>query len=131
MPVKSLEELKKIREDQIKKVKLRESGESDDQTVEILVGMATCGIAAGSRDVLNTFVTKITEMELEHIKVVQVGCMGYCHSEPTVQVNMPGREPTIYGNVDKAFVVDILDKHIKNGEILDDHVLIKSYHSAL
>ncbi|HAS72848.1 MAG TPA: NADP oxidoreductase [Clostridiales bacterium UBA8960] len=131
MAVKSLEELKKIREDQIKKVKLRESGDSEDQTIEILVGMATCGIAAGSREVLNALVSNITEMGLEHIKVIQVGCMGYCHSEPTVQVNMPGREPTIYGNVNKAFVVDILDKHIKNGEILDDHVLIKTYHSAL
>lgn len=131
MAVKSLEELKRIREDQIKKVKLRESGESEDQTVEILVGMATCGIAAGSREVLNAFVSDITERGLEHIKVIQVGCMGYCHSEPTVQVNMPGREPTIYGNVNRAFVVDILDKHIKNGEILDDHVLIKTYHSAL
>jgi len=131
MSVKSLEELKKIREDHIKKVKLRESGESEDQTIEILVGMATCGIAAGSREVMNELMTQITENGIDHIKVVQVGCMGYCHSEPTVQVNMPGHEPTIYGNVDKAFVADILNKHIKNGEILDDHVLIKTYHSAL
>jgi NADP-reducing hydrogenase subunit HndB len=131
MSVKSLEELKKIREDHIKKVKLRETGESEDQTIEILVGMATCGIAAGSREVMNELVTQITENGIDHIKVVQVGCMGYCHSEPTVQINMPGHEPTIYGNVDKAFVADILNKHIKNGEILDDHVLIKTYHSAL
>lgn len=131
MSVKSLEELKRIREDHIRKVKLRESGESEDQTIEILVGMATCGIAAGSREVMNELVAQITENGIDHIKVVQVGCMGYCHSEPTVQVNMPGHEPTIYGNVDKAFVADILNKHIKNGEILDDHVLIKTYHSAL
>ncbi len=131
MSVKSLEELKKIREDHIKKVKLRESGESEDQTIEILVGMATCGIAAGSREVMNALVTQITQNGIDHVKVVQVGCMGYCHSEPTVQINMPGHEPIIYGNVDKAFVADILNKHIKNGEILDDHVLIKTYHSAL
>lgn len=131
MSVKSLEELKRIREDHIKKVKLRESGESEDQTIEILVGMATCGIAAGSREVMNELVAQITENGIDHIKVIQVGCMGYCHSEPTVQVNMPGHEPTIYGNVDKAFVADILNKHIKNGEILDDHVLIKTYHNAL
>ena len=131
MAVKTLEELKRIREEQIRKVKLRESGESDDQTIEILVGMATCGIAAGSREVLNEFVALITQNGIEHIKVVQVGCMGYCHSEPTVQVNMPGHKPTIYGNVDKAFVSDILEKHIKEGQILDDHVLIKTYHSAL
>jgi len=80
---------------------------------------------------MNELVTQITENGIDHIKVVQVGCMGYCHSEPTVQINMPGHEPTIYGNVDKAFVADILNKHIKTGEILDDHVLIKTYHSAL
>ena len=131
MPVKSLDELRKIREDQIKKVKLRETGESDDQTIEILVGMATCGIAAGSREVLNELISQISTKGIEHIKVVQVGCMGYCHSEPTIQVNMPGHEPTIYGNVDRNFVGEILDKHIQNGEILDDHVLIKTYHSAL
>ena len=131
MGVKTLEELRKIRKDQIKKVKLRESGQSDDETIEILVGMATCGIAAGSRDVLNELVSQITQKGIDHIKVVQVGCMGYCHSEPTVQINMPGHEPTIYGNVDKAFVSKIIDRHVVNGEILDDHVLIKTYNSAL
>jgi NADP-reducing hydrogenase subunit HndB len=131
MSIKSLEALQKIREEHIKKVKLRESGESEDQTIEILIGMATCGIAAGSREVLNQFVTEISAKNLDDIKVIQVGCMGYCHSEPTVQVNMPGREPIIYGNVDVSFVSNILDKHIVGGEILDDHVLIKTYHNAL
>ena len=119
MSIKSLDELKKIRENQSKKVKLRETGESDEPNIEILVGMATCGIAAGSREVLNELVTQITSRGIDHIKVVQVGCMGYCHSEPTVQINMPGREPLIYGNVDKAFVIDILEKHIQAGQILD------------
>lgn len=131
MSVKSLEELKKIREDHMKKVKLRETGDSDEPTIEILVGMATCGIAAGSREVLNELVTQISNKGIDHVKVVQVGCMGYCHSEPTVQINMPGKEPMIYGNVDKAFVNDILEKHILAGQILDDHVLIKTYNSAL
>jgi len=131
MPIKSLDELKKIREDQIKKVKLRESGDSEDQTIEILVGMATCGIAAGSREVLNELVTIISTESIDHIKVVQVGCMGYCHSEPTVQVNVPGKQPIIYGNVDKAVAKEIIEKYIKQGIIIDDHVLIKTFNSAL
>ncbi|MBM7562040.1 (2Fe-2S) ferredoxin domain-containing protein [Fusibacter tunisiensis] len=131
MPVKSLEELKKIREAHIKKVKLRASGESADQTIEILVGMATCGIAAGSRDVLNAFIDLIDEKSLTDIKVIQVGCMGYCHSEPTVQVNIPGKEPIIYGNVKGDVVEIILDEHIQNGNILDNYVLIKTFNSAL
>lgn len=131
MPIKSLEELKKIREEHVKKVKLRGTGESEDNTVEILVGMATCGIAAGSRDVLNELVSIINEKDIENVKVIQVGCMGYCHSEPTVQINEPGKEPVIYGKVDKTFVKEIVEKHIIGGEILDDHVLIKTFNSAL
>lgn len=131
MPIKSLDELKKIRDNQIKKVKLRESGDSEDQTIEILVGMATCGIAAGSREVLNELVSIISAESIDHIKVVQVGCMGYCHSEPTVQVNVPGKQPIIYGNVDKATAKDIIEKYIKQGIIIDDHVLIKTFNSAL
>lgn len=131
MPIKSLDELRKIREDQVKKVKLRESGESGDNTIEVLVGMATCGIAAGSREVLNRLVDLISEKSLDHVKVIQVGCMGYCHSEPTVQINAPGKEPIIYGNVKGDVVDDIVEKHILNNEILDDHVLIKTFNSAL
>lgn len=131
MPIKSLDELKKIREEHMKKVKLRGTGESEDQTIEILVGMATCGIAAGSRDVLNEFVSVIDTKALDNVKVIQVGCMGYCHSEPTVQINMPGQEPIIYGNVNNAFVNEIVEKHLLGGEILDDHILIKTFNSAL
>ncbi|MGX8796881.1 (2Fe-2S) ferredoxin domain-containing protein [Fusibacter sp. JL298sf-3] len=131
MPIKSLEELKKIRDEHVRKVKLRDNGEADENTVEVLVGMATCGIAAGSRDVLNELVSVVSEKAIDHVKVIQVGCMGYCHSEPTVQINMPGKEPIIYGNVDKAFVKEIVEKHILGGEILDDHVLIKTFNSAL
>ncbi len=131
MPIKSLEELKAIRDDHLKKVKLRDSGESDDQQIEILIGMATCGIAAGAREVLNAFVDEINDSSQDNIKVIPVGCMGYCHSEPTVQINMPGKEPIIYGNIKPADVKVILEKHIAGGEILDDHVLIKTYNSAL
>lgn len=131
MPIKSLEELKKIRDEHVKKVKLRGTGESDDNTIEVLVGMATCGIAAGSRDVLNALVSVINEKDIDNVKIVQVGCMGYCHSEPTVQVNVPGKEPVIYGNVDVKFVDDIVEGHILGGTILDDHVLIKTFDSAL
>lgn len=131
MSIKSLEELKKIRETHKKKVKLRESGESSDQTIEVLVGMATCGIAAGSREVLHALIDIINEKDIDNIKVIQVGCMGYCHSEPTVQLNIPGQEPIIYGKVDPSIAEEIVDKHIVGGEILDNHVLIKTFNSAL
>lgn len=130
MAVKSLEDLKKIREEHMKKVKLRETGESDDNVVEILVGMATCGIAAGAREVLNAFVKEISERSLDHIKVVQVGCMGYCHSEPTIQVSKPGNEPIIYGNVSSGDVVEIIERTILGDELLDNKIINKLHNHA-
>jgi NADP-reducing hydrogenase subunit HndB len=80
---------------------------------------------------LNELVDLVSEKGLDNIKVIQVGCMGYCHSEPTVQINMPGKEPIIYGNVKGDVVKKLIDQHILGGEILDDLVLIKTFNSAL
>ena len=127
MKIKSLEELKKIRENAKDKVSLREKGESKEPMTEILVGMATCGIAAGARDVMQALQQGIKEKDLSNVKLVQVGCMGYCHSEPTVQVNVPGQEPVIYGNVDEKVAMKILDEHVQGGRFIDHHILIKTF----
>lgn len=130
MAIKSLDELKKIRDNSIKKVNLRETGEGGEDIVEMMVGMATCGIAAGARETLNAILDEIEAKGLKNIRVVQVGCMGYCHSEPTVQVNIPGHEPVLYGNVDAKVAKDIIEKHIGNGELLDENILIKTFDKA-
>ncbi|MCT4661242.1 MAG: (2Fe-2S) ferredoxin domain-containing protein [Tissierellales bacterium] len=129
MTIKSLEELKKIRDDNLKKVKLRESGEGSSQ-VEILVGMATCGIAAGARETLAGLLEAIEAEGLENIKVVSVGCLGYCHSEPVIQVNIPGEEPVLYGKVDKEKAKEIVKKHIVGGDLLKDSILINTFNRA-
>lgn len=121
--IKSLDELKKIREEHKNKIGLRQHAESGTDTIEILVGMATCGIAAGARETLNAFVEEAGKQGLGNVKVVTVGCIGYCHSEPTVQVNMPGREPVLYGNVKKERVTEIVEKHIKGGQPVGNMVL--------
>ena len=121
MSIKSLDELKKIREQSMKKVKLRESGEGDQ--VEVLVGMATCGIASGARETMNALVEEINKEGLHDIKIVQVGCVGYCHSEPCVQVNIPGEEPILYGKVDTKVAKNIVSEHIKGNKVLKDHVI--------
>ena len=130
MPIKSLDELRKIREDSQKKVNLRESGKDGGDTIEIMIGMATCGIAAGARETFTAILDKIEEKEIKNIRVIQVGCMGYCHSEPTVQVNMPGEEPILYGNVNTKIASDIIDKHILKKELLDENILIKTFEKA-
>lgn len=130
MPIKSLDELKKIREEHMKKVELRETGQVEGDMTEILVGMATCGIAAGARETLTAILDEIENKGLKNVRVVQVGCMGYCHSEPTVQVNKPGQEPVLYGKIDGAAVKDLFEKHIEGDELLDDHILIKTFNKA-
>jgi NADP-reducing hydrogenase subunit HndB len=130
MAIKSLEDLKKIRDASKKKVDLREKGVSTDNIVELLVGMATCGIAAGARETMKALNETIEEMGLDNVKVVQVGCMGYCHSEPTVQVNVPGREPMLYGNVGIETAQAIIKEHIVGGGLLDEHILNRTFNKA-
>ena len=130
MKIKSLDELIKLREDSIKKVNLRETGENAGDTIELMVGMATCGIAAGARETLQALMTLIQDKGLTNVKLVQVGCLGFCHSEPTVQVNMPNQEPTLYGNVDQEVAKRIIEEHIMNGKMVDNHILIKSFDKA-
>lgn len=121
--IKSLEDLKKIREEHKNKINLRQHGEGETDTIEILIGMATCGITAGARETLNAFVEELGKEGIDNAKVVTVGCIGYCHSEPTVQVGVPGQEPVLYGNVKKEKVHEIVEKHIKGGQAVKNLVL--------
>lgn len=130
MKIKSLDELIKLREDSAKKVQLRETGEGGGDVIELMVGMATCGIAAGARETLQALMSAVQEKGLSNVKLVQVGCLGFCHSEPTVQVNMPGQEPILYGNVDAKTATKIVEDHIVGGHIIDNHILIKSFEKA-
>lgn len=129
MGIKSLEDLKKLRDENIKKVKLRESGEGSKQ-IEILVGMATCGIAAGARETMSALIEIIESEHLENIKIVSVGCLGYCHSEPVIQVNIPGEESVLYGKVDKEKAKQIIHTHIIGGNLLKDSILINTFNRA-
>lgn len=126
--IKSLEELIRIREEAGKRVALRESGDSPGEFTELMVGMATCGIAAGARDTMSVLLSEIEAQGLQKIRVIQVGCLGYCHSEPIVQVNVPGQEPLLYGHVDGKRAKEIIEKHIMKKELLDDGILNRTFH---
>ena len=130
MAIKSLEDLMKIREESLKRVQLREAGEAEGDVVELLVGMATCGIASGARETLSALLEEIEKQGLQNIRVVQVGCLGYCHSEPTVQVNMPGEEPIIYGRVTGDRAREIITKYVINKELLEDAIVINTFAKA-
>ena len=117
--IKSLEELKKIKEQAQQSVSLRVKGDNIENLVQVRVAMATCGIAAGARETMNEFIKVLNEEHMDNVVVTQTGCMGYCYAEPTIELTMPGKEPVVYGNVDKNKVHEIVEKAIKGGEMLD------------
>lgn len=131
MGIKSLDELKKIREESLNKVRLRDhEGDEKGEKIEILVGMATCGIASGARETMNAIVDEVAKEKLDNVKVVQVGCVGYCHSEPCVQVNIPGEKPILYGKIDAKKAREIVQKHIKEGKPLEDSIIDVDFERA-
>ena len=87
--MKSLEELKAIRDKARERIAVRE--ESGEDGIRIVVGMATCGIAAGARPVLNEFVEEVNRRGLQGVSVTQTGCIGICQYEPVVEVFEPGK----------------------------------------
>jgi NADP-reducing hydrogenase subunit HndB len=116
--IKSLDDLRKMKQQLENQLQLREKSNDPDSLVQIKVAMATCGIAAGARTVMNTLLER-TAAEKLPIVITQTGCMGYCHSEPTVEVHKPGEEPVVFGHVDAKKAVAIIEKYIKQGELLD------------
>ncbi len=117
--IMSLDELQALRESVKNKIDLREKGDHVDQMIVVRVAMATCGIAAGARDIMNYFSEEVRSRGLNNIVLTQSGCMGYCYAEPTIELTIPGKEPVVYGNVNKERAKEILEKHIIGGEMVE------------
>lgn len=116
--IKSLADLKKIKEEVQSKMKLRENSDNPEQFVQVKVGMATCGIASGAKETMKFFVEELEQQAVDAV-VSQTGCMGYCYAEPTVEIIMPGKEPVVFGYVNKNKAEEIIDTYIKKGELID------------
>ena len=110
--MKSLEELAAIRERMKNKVALREA----NGDIRIVVGLATCGIAAGARPVLNALVEAVSKENLENVTVTQTGCIGMCRLEPIVEVFIPDQERVTYVKMTPDKVPEIIEQHIKGGK---------------
>ena len=118
--MKSLEELKAIKAKMQDKVVLRTS--SGD--VRIVVGMATCGIAAGARPVLNAFVEGVSEAGLgDSVIVTQTGCIGICQYEPVVEVYTPDAEKVTYVKMTAERAKEVIEKHIKGGKPVVEYTI--------
>ena len=115
--MKSIEELMAIRAKAQQAVTLRK----EDGSVRIVVGMATCGIAAGARPVLLKFVEEVQNRGLKNVMVTQSGCLGMCALEPMVQVFMPDQEKVTYCKVTPDMVARIITEHIVNGKPVEEY----------
>lgn len=118
--MKSLAELAAIKEKMKDKVVLRE-GSGD---IRVVVGMATCGIAAGARPVLNAFVEKVNEAGLsEKVTVSQTGCIGVCQFEPVVEVFEAGKDKVTYVKMTAEKAAEVVEKHLKGGQVINKYTI--------
>ena len=118
--MKSLAELEAIRAKTLERVAMRKEG---DDAVRVVVGMATCGIAAGARPVMLEFVEELKRRGLENVTVAQTGCIGMCRLEPMLDVIMPGKEKVTYVKVNPDMVSRIVAEHIVNGRPVQEYTI--------
>ena len=118
--MKSLAELQAIKDKMKNKIVLRE-GTGD---VRVVVGMATCGIAAGARPVLSAFVEAVNEAGLnEKVTVSQTGCVGYCQLEPIVEIHEAGKDKVTYIHMTAEKAREVVEKHLKGGKVVSEYTV--------
>lgn len=125
--IRSKEELIKTK-NQYKDIRLlRLTGGGKSRCTELMVGLATCGIAAGGKEIYDILEKTITELNIDNVDLIKVGCIGSCYCEPTVQVNVPGHAPVYYGYVDPESARRIILEHVVKHEIVKDKVVQMSF----
>lgn len=115
----TLDDLRQLRD---KKKKELNNRDIDGKDVEVIIGMGTCGIAAGAKKTFDSFVEELEKQGLSNVIVKQTGCMGACNVEPTVEVRVPEMPQILYANVDAKVAKDIVTEHIIGKKLLQDHV---------
>lgn len=118
--MKSLEELKAIRERMQGQIGVR--SESETQT-RVVVGMATCGIASGARPVLNALSNAVQEKKLPDICVTQTGCIGLCQYEPIVEVLEPGKDKVTYIKMTPEKAMEVVEQHLIRGQVISEYTI--------
>lgn len=117
--IKSLEELKRAREEALAKKQLK----ATPGHIQVIVAMGTCGIAAGARDTMKSVLNFIETVNLSGVTVTQTGCMGMCEQEPILQVVIGDQPRVVYGKVNAEVAAQIMKQHVQNGTPVKDYVL--------
>lgn len=97
-------------------------GKGAAESIQIIVGMGTCGIAAGAQEAFDVFLKEAKVQNIDNVIVKKTGCMGLCHAEPTVEIRQDSMPDTLYGKVDGQIARRIVDVHILGDELINDHV---------
>ena len=118
--MKSLAELKAIRDKARAEIDLRKE---NPNAARVLVGMATCGIAAGARPVLNAFVEEIAKRGLKDVTVTQTDCIGICQYEPVVEIEIPGEEKVTYVKMTSEKAVKVVNDHLVNHNVINEYTI--------
>ena len=118
--MKSLEELAAIRAKMLEQVSLRKG---DNIDTRIVVGMATCGIAAGARPVMLAFMDEVGKRGLRNVTISQMGCAGNCELEPVVDVYLPGKDKVTYVHMTPEKVARVMDEHIEKGQPVAEYMI--------
>ncbi len=118
--MKSLEELKAIRLRMQGQLDMRDEGEDH---IRVVVGMATCGIAAGARPVLNKFAELVQERGVKNTVVTQTGCIGICRYEPIVEIYEPGKPKVTYVHMNPEKAEEVVNRHLLGGQIVKEYVI--------
>ena len=117
--IKSLEELKRVREEALQKKQMKAAAGN----VQVIVAMGTCGIAAGARDTMKSVLSFIETNNLSGVSVTQTGCIGMCEQEPILQVVVGEAPKVVYGKVNAEVAEQIMKQHVQNGIPVKDYVL--------
>jgi NADP-reducing hydrogenase subunit HndB len=118
--MKSLAELAALREKMKANVNMRHD---NSEGTRVMVGMATCGIAAGARPVLAAFVEEVGKRQLNDVMVTQTGCIGICQYEPVVEVVVPGQEKVTYVKMTPEKAAKVVAEHLVNGNVVTEYTI--------
>ena len=117
----TLADLKKLRDDKKKEMTRRDT----DKDVTVIIGMGTCGIAAGAKETFDALISALDSSDVENVVVKQTGCMGFCAMEPTVEIQCPGMPDTIYNRVNTDVAKRLVNEHIVSKKLVSEYITDK------
>lgn len=117
--------------DELKKLINELKEKKDNESIYLKVALGTCGVSSGAEETYNELLKIIQEKKLSNVKVIKTGCLGYCYAEPTVEIDEPGKEPVLYGNITQKKVNELVQAHLIEGRTLKDFVIKETHKNAL